>query len=410
MRAHGLTCVLALALPAVLALVPDPASAGDYEIGVENFLYRSTSTVLNRNNVFGLAATENLFRVTGSGRRSFGGFAVKAAGFVERQTGKTDETKVTVRQAFAEYKTDGGFLIRAGRQKTSWGSGFVWNPTARLEPPKSPANPATEQPGIDALRFDVSPSDWASLTMVAGRARATLTDLPGRLAREADAQWTGALRARLLVRDTDIALTWVAGATRDGLFGVDLGRTWGPVALHAESALYRGSEIDPAKSRDVFLRVAAGGLWSPGNNSFSFEYFFNGEGMSADEFTAYEARLDRNLAASLDPRLPEPARAAAFGAWSRDAAIPFSANLGLRRHYLSLSFSRREVAQDLDLNLRAVTGLADRGLILTPGLAYAPSPHVRMSLDAILLFGPEQAEYRLAPIRRAFQARVRYSF
>jgi hypothetical protein len=251
-RAPGLTCVLALALPVALALTPAPtnAAAGDYEIGVENFLYRSSDTLLNRGNVFGLAATENLFRVTGSGRRSFGNFAVKVAGFVERQTGKTDDTKVTLRQAFAEYKTDGGFLIRAGRQKTSWGSGFVWNPTARLEPPKSPANPSTEQPGIDALRVDVSPTDWASLTMVAGRAQAALTDLPGGLARETDAQWTGAMRARLLVRDTDIALTYVAGATRDGLFGLDLGRTWGPVALHAETSLYRGSEIDPARRGD----------------------------------------------------------------------------------------------------------------------------------------------------------------
>lgn len=410
MRALGLTCVLALALPVGLALAPTNAAAGDYEIGIENFLYRSTDTLLNRGNVFGLAPTENLFRVTGSGRRSFGNFAVKVAGFAERQTGKTDDTKLTLRQAFAEYKTDGGFLVRVGRQKTSWGSGFVWNPTARLEPPKSPANPSTEQPGIDALRVDVSPTDWASLTMVAGRAQAALTDLPGGLARENDAQWTGAMRARLLVRDTDIALTYVAGATRDGLFGLDLGRTWGPIALHAETSLYRGSEIDPARRGDHFTRVAAGALWSPGNSSFSVEYFWNGEGMNDAQFSAYTARLDRNLTAANDPRLPEPARRAAFAAWSVDAAVPFSSNLGLRRHYASVAFTRRDIATDLNMNLRALTGLSDRGLIVTPGLAYAPTPNVQMSLDVILLFGPEAAEYKLAPIRRAFQARVKYSF
>ena len=401
------SALLALLL---LAAAPAVAAADDFEIGLEDFLYRSKSTLLNRDNVFGLDPTENLLRVTASGRKTFGKFAFRAAAFVERQTGRTDETNLTFRQAFAEYKTPDGFLLRAGKQKIGWGSGFVWNPTARLEPPKSPANPGTEQPGIDAVRMDISPADWASITLVAGRAQANLTDLPGSLSRESDPQWSGALRARLLVNDTDIALTYLGGNDRAGLVGLDLGRTWGPVALHAESAFYRGSEIDPGRAADKFLRVAAGALWTPGNSSLSFEYFFNSEGMNGSQFGAYTTRLDRNLATARDPRVPEPARNAAFAAWSIDAAIPFASNLGLRRHYASLAFTRKDVATDLDLNLRAVTGLSDRGLIVTPGLAYAPTGNVQMSLDIVLLFGPESAEYKLAPIERAFQARLKYSF
>ena len=387
-----------------------PAAAEDFEIGLENFLYRSKATLLNRGNIFGLDPTENLFRLTGTFRVARGRFAAKASAFIERQTGKTDQTALTFRQAFVEYKTEQGFLLRVGKQKTTWGSGFVWNPTARLEPPKSPANPGTEQPGIDAVRMDVSPTDWASLTFVAGRAQSNLTDLPGSLSSKADPLWTGALRARLLVRDTDLALTYLAGTKRDGLFGVDLGRTWGPVALHAETSIYRGSEIDQARPRDSFVRVAAGALWSPGNSTASVEYFFNSEGMDASRFSAYTARLDRNLAAASDPRLSQAARTAALAAWSVDAATPFGGNLGLRRHYGSVAFTRREVASDLDLTLRATSGLSDRGLIVTPGLAYAPTGNLQMSLDLVLLFGPDAAEYKLAPIKRALQARLKYSF
>lgn len=405
-RAAARLAVLVLAASATHAV----AAADDFEIGIEDFLYRSKPTLLNRDNVLGLDPTENLLRVTAAGRKSFGRFAVRAAAFVERQSGRTDETNLTFRQAFAEYKTDDGFLLRAGKQKIGWGSGFVWNPTARLEPPKSPANPRTEQPGIDAVRMDISPADWASITLVAGRAQANLTDLPGSISRESDPQWSGALRARLLVNDTDIALTYLGGNGRAGLWGVDLGRTWGPIALHAESALYRGSEIDPARADDTFLRVAAGALWTPGNSSLSFEYFFNGEGMDGSQFDAYTTRLDRNLTTARDPRAPEPARNAAFAAWSVDAAVPFASNLGLRRHYASVAFTRSDVAADLDLNLRAVSGLSDRGLIVTPGVAYAPSGNVQMSLDIVLLFGPRTAEYKLAPIERAFQARLKYSF
>ncbi len=400
-------------MAAVLALVPAgsaPAAADDYELGVENFLYRSTSSLLNPDHVFGLAPTENLFRLTGMGRKAFGGFALKASAFVERQTGKTDRTSLTFRQAYAEYRTDAGFLVRVGKQKTAWGSGFVWNPTARLEPPKSPANPGTEQPGIDAIRMDISPTDWASLTLVAGRAQTNLTDLPGSLARETDPQWTGALRARLLFRDTDVALTYLAGTDREGLIGVDLGRTWGAVALHAETTVYRGSEIDPLRAEDSFVRVAAGALWSPGDSILSVEYFFNSEGMSQSEFDAYLARLDRNLTAAYDPRLPERVRAAALAAWSADVAVPFGSNLGLRRHYLSAALTRREIVSDLSATVRAVSGLSDGGLIVTLGVAYAPSRNLQMSLDLVLLFGPDAAEYKLAPVKRAVQARLKYSF
>jgi hypothetical protein len=387
-----------------------PGFAEDYEIGLENFLYRSRPTLLNRDNIFGLEPTENLLRLAAGGRWTFGKFTAKAAAYLEQESGRESGTNFSFRQAFLEYKTDEGFLLRAGKQKIGWGSGFVWNPTARLEPPKSPANPGTEQPGIDAVRMDVSPSDWASITLLAGRAQANLTDLPGTLSREPDPQWAGAVRARLLVSDTDIALTYLAGNERAGLLGLDLGRTWGPIALHAESAWYRGSEIDRARPGDTFLRVAAGALWTPGNSSLSVEYFWNGEGMNGSQFASYTNRLDRNLAAARDPKASDLARNAAFAAWSADAAIPFSSNLGLRRHYASLALTRKDVATDLDVSLRAVGGLSDRGLIMTPGVAYAPSGNVQMRLDIVLLFGPETAEYRLAPIKRAFQARLKYSF
>jgi len=395
---------------AILVVAAGPVIADDYEIGFEDFLYRSKATLLNRDNVFGLDPTENLFRFTGTGRKALGRFAVKASAFVERQTGVTDETTLTFRQAFAEYKTDDGFLLRVGKQKIAWGSGLAWNPTARLEPPKSPANPGTEQPGIDAVRMDISPAGWASITLVAGRAQSNLTDLPGSLSRPSDPQWAGAVRARLLVRDTDLAVTYLGAKDRSGLVGLDLGRTWGPVALHAESALYRGSEIDRGRRDETFLRIAAGALWTPGDSSLSVEYFFNGEGMSGSQFDAYRGRLDRNLKAARDPRLPESARNAAFAVWSVDAGIPFSSNLGLRRHYASIALTRQGIATDLDVRLRAVGGLTDRGLIVTPGLAYAPTGNVQMSLDIVLLFGPETAEYKLAPIERAFQARLKYSF
>jgi len=177
-----------------------------------------------------------------------------------------------------------------------------------------------------------------------------------------------------------------------------------------EGALYRGSEIDRLRPDDRFARVVAGALWSPGDSTISIEYFHNGEGMDDSAFDAYLDRLDRNLTSAQDPRLPPQTRSAFLAAWSADAAIPFSSNLGLRRHYGSATFSQRDLIDDLTVNLRAVAGFDDHGLIVTPGLAYAPPGHFQMSLDVVLLVGPQTAEYKLAPVRRAFQARVKYVF
>src|SRR5436190_15869981 len=80
----------------VLLLGSGPrAFPDDYELGLENFLYRSNSSLLNRGNIFGLEPTENLFRLTGVGRKALGNFALKASGYLERQTGKNDVTRVT---------------------------------------------------------------------------------------------------------------------------------------------------------------------------------------------------------------------------------------------------------------------------------------------------------------------------
>jgi len=39
-----------------------------------------------------------------------------------------------------------------------------------------------------------------------------------------------------------------------------------------------------------------------------------------------------------------------------------------------------------------------------------PRGNVTLNIDAILLFGPDESEYRLAPVRSALQARLKVLF
>ena len=69
--------------------------------------------------------------------------------------------------------------LRVGKQRVAWGSGFAWNPTNRLEPPKNALNTTLEQEGALAARLDWAPAAWASLVLVGATTDATPRDLPG---------------------------------------------------------------------------------------------------------------------------------------------------------------------------------------------------------------------------------------
>ena len=398
------------ALALALAAAPVFGEGPEIEVGVENLFYRTAETPLNRGNVLGLDESEDLLRASLSARQRLGEARVVFRGYVERSLGGTgNETRWRARQAYAQYGFGSGLQLRFGKQRIAWGSGFAWNPTNRLEPPKNPVNTGLEQEGAWAARMDLIPASWGGVILVAAQGTTNVGDLPFPT-REAE-RTSGAIRARFLVRDTDLAVVYLGGKNQKTLLGLDAARdVFGSVSLHAEAALHRGSEIDPLRQDQTFFRVAAGALHAEGTTSLSLEYFFNGEGLSDAANGRYLAALEASYAASQDPLLPPDAREEAFGRYLGLAAVPFSGAMGLRRHYLQAAFSRSEVGGQWTLALRAAMGLSDAGFALTPGVAWAPRPDTTLGLDGVVLLGPRDSEYRLAPVKGAVQARVKVAF
>lgn len=386
------------------------AQAPEVEVGVENLYYRTSETPLNRGNLLGLDLREDLLRGSLNVKQALGEARFVFRGYVERSFGGTgNETRFEARQAYAQYAFGSGLQLRAGKQRVAWGSGFAWNPTNRLEPPKNPVNTGLEPQGAWAVRMDVIPSAWAGLILVAAQGTTNVGDLPFPT-REAE-RTTGAVRARFLVRDTDLALVYLGGKNQKTLVGFDVARdVFGRVSLHAESAFHRGSEIDPQRQDETFFRVAAGALYAVGTTSTTLEYFFNGEGQTDAENDRYLAALAAAYAASQDPRLPPAAREGALGRYLGLASVPFSGGMGLRRHYLQGAWSRSEIKGEWSVALRAAVGLGDGGIALTPGVSWSPRPDTSAGIDGVLLLGPRASEYRLAPVKGAIQARVKVVF
>jgi len=404
-KALGMT-VLLVFLP-----VASFAQTRQVEIGVESFAYRSSVTPLNRDNVLGLDDYPGLGRLALGWRETHGSFRAVFRGYVERTWGtQGDETDWVVRQGYVQYWWGEKVGVRVGKQRVAWGSGFAWNPTNRIEPPKNALNTTLEQEGALAARLDWVPTAWASVVLVGATTDATPSDLP---VAEADVERrdTAAIRARFLVKDTDVALVASAGKNQRTLFGLDLGRdVGGSVALHAEAALYDGAEMFPPRDGTVFFRIVAGALKTIGENAFALEYFYNGEGYSDAGTALWLAGLDRAWAASTNPALPPEQQQQALGVYARGASIPFAGGLGLRRNYLHASWTRGVATSVWTGAVRTVFGLDDGAFALTPGVGWAPRGNVTLNVDAILLFGPDESEYRLAPVRGALQARLKVLF
>lgn len=395
---------------AVSALAPfASAQSREIEVGVENLFFRTAPTALNRDGVLGLGRNVDLLRATVSGKESRGNLRLVFRGVAERRFGSTgDRTEFLARQAYVQYGWGSGLSLRVGKQRVAWGSGLAWNPTNRLEPAKNPLNTGLEQEGVLAARMDWAPTPWAGVILVAARGDTGTGDLPFTAARPR--RRTAAVRARFLVKDTDLALVVSGGKNGRTLVGLDLGRNVGPVAVHAEASVTRGAELAPPRDERAFFRLVAGVLHTRGESALSAEYFWNGEGYTGPERDAWLSALEAAALRARDPRLPSPVREAALQDYLQGASLPYSGGLGLRRHYLQAAWTRSGIRGQWTASMRGVVGLSDGGAAFTPGIGYAPRDDVTVSLDAVLLRGPEDSEFRLAPIRGAVQARVKVLF
>ena len=328
-----------------------------------------------------------------------------AAASCEQRLGAQDRHRGgRVREAYAQYGFgDGAHACAPASQRIAWGSGFAWNPTNRLEPPKNPLNTGLEQEGALAVRLDFVPTRLGRPHPGGGAQR----HASGRPALRHAPAPSGA-RAPCARASWCATPTWRSCSRAAANQRTLVGPRRGPHAFGARGRARGGRHLSRRRDAAARATTSASARWPRAccgrageHMSLSAEYFFNGEGYDDAARDAYLARSTQ-LRREPDP-LPPPARQRARARYLAAAACRSRAASACAATTCTPRWSRARIGGRWTTRPCApCSGSTTAALALTPGVALAPRGDLTVDLDAIVLLGPGRQRVPAgSPARRA---------
>lgn len=325
------------------------------------------------------------------------------------------EREAVLQEAYLRIEPSASISLTAGKSSYLWGKGYAWNPVAFVDRPKSLDDPEASREGF------VSASAAFVRSFDGPLAAASLTTalIPVYEGVNEDFGSTGSLnlaaRLYLLLLDTDIDLTFLAGESRTTRAGVDFSRNLASnLEVHGELAYItdqRKTLVDSGGSlsestADAWKLLAGARYLIRSDTTFILEYLHNGGGLGAGEMGTYHAFIRDGYDHYLDTgddSLLNQADALSRGAYG--GVSPMT-------DYLYLQASQKEPFGILYLTPAAagVVNLADGSFSLSPEIAYTGVTNLELRLRAVFFIGGRGTEYGEKPADARLEARARYYF
>ncbi len=302
------------------------------------------------------------------------------------------------------------FDLTIGRTILKWGTGYAFNPTGVIEPPRNPADPSDRLHRFRGL--DLAQADFY---FAAGTATVVyLNTLNDHGAWRMKNDHRLAVRLNTLVQGFDVALIGFWGKHQRGRFGCNFTKViGGALEIHGEFLGQRGSAtpqhlIATVDAPDTLFRFPpyaplfehrfngkylAGFQYTlAGGVNLAMEYFHNDEGMNGDDwqrFLDYLLFANRELSNS---RWNSPAGnlAAANLLWSTGvlSATGSTRDYLFGRCYFPEIFSRRVSGEFI-----ALRNLHDGSTVVIPALSVYLGHEVSVSLRWNGFLGHRESEY-----------------
>ncbi len=366
-----------------------------------------------------------------------------------------------VSEAYGIYNLTERLNLTLGKKRVLWGPGLAWNPTDLLNPAKDPTDPTLQRAGTWLARLEMPMDNWSLSLVGAAKTTRQFSGIPSGLVWSPDNLPAGetsdnrphfALAARLyaLVAETDVnAMLYMTQLYNDSFeYKPRLGLTashvfWNALEMHGEVLGQLGSSrnyvdgecvtslgkimacgaksIGTSQLSDSGVRVKTllGARYQFGENAaISAEYFYNAEGYDADQFGNFVKAATYRIEAAKLLGMSSAAVNQAFGSMMPTGGDPGSPQKfsfePLRRHYLFLTYTHPQLADDFTINTVVILGLADLSGQVAPQLTWSVRSWCNLSAGAFITLpgvasrgaqvgGEGYTEYGLQPsLWRAF--------
>ncbi|XXF76051.1 hypothetical protein P2318_23730 [Myxococcaceae bacterium GXIMD 01537] len=151
--------------------------------------------------------------------------------------GSTSNPRVLLDQAWLRFDIEHAVFVTVGKQHVKWGTSRFWNPTDFLSPQRrDPLAVFDARTGASMLKIHVpwEAKGWNfyALGMLDNAGPANSLGRVG-----------GALRAEMVLGETELGLSAVAQRGLKPRYGIDISSALGPLDVYAEMALRRGSDL-----------------------------------------------------------------------------------------------------------------------------------------------------------------------
>jgi hypothetical protein len=326
--------------------------------------------------------------------------------------GEQTVDRLNLKEAYAVVSLSGAWDLVAGKRIERWGTGFVFNPSGYIDPPKDPRDPADRldlRTGRELLELDYTRGSHAVNLVYTARRLYFTSKVLG----DQDAL---ALRYNRLWKGLDFSVTaWLpreGPRKTGGNFSFVAGQG---CEVHGELSVYRRRDAStlpasmPGPHRLVVQTVFGSSLTLRNGWTLTGEWYHDGEGRSGQENRAFfeAAALDSRLAlgAGGQTALPEnPALMRLLASAAQMHSRP------LNQDVLFVMGSRFWKRSRLGVQVILLQNLGDASSTLIPQVSYQFERHWQTYLRASFYLGKEKSEYGSLPMDGSLNLGLRYSF
>lgn len=305
---------------------------------------------------------------------------------------KDMETTIYFSELYANYQF-GNFSVDLGEEIVSWGTAYAWNPTNVLVAQRNFQNWTGERIGLQLARVQYFPLQNLAFTGV------TVLDNKNKI---------NAIKTYILTDDTDLNFSLSGGNDHKAKPGFSFARVFGEdLEIHGEIAFQKGSDryfpklliptqeiyaLEKTKYDDnvIYSWLVMGGQYTTSRNTnIIFEYYYNGDGMNANEYELFKEAVQ---ACNSNKRYAHPISPNPWLGFLLDyASNYFFANL--RQNYLFMRITQTDMFNKIDTSLMSFYNVDDRSMLVMPEITNKLNNHINIYSNSSFFVGENDTEF-----------------